>query len=197
MISRAQTTTHSLLRILDCTVALALAVPAAPIVLAAAGTILLLSNRNPFILHRRIGRNSRPFHVLKLRTMWSDDDQDIPECKTAGDPRVTSRFARFCRKYSIDELPQLLQVLSGQMSLVGPRPVTRFEMTRYYCEWEPEVTSIRPGLTGLWQVRGRNRLGYPQRRRLDLFLVRRYSASLYFRIMLETVRAVATGRDAC
>ena len=191
-----QTTPSSSLQLLDRTLALVTLLGAAPVIAAAALVVVCLTRRSPFILHRRVGRFSRPFHVIKIRTMWSEEDLEVPENKIAGDPRVTSGFARFCRKYSIDEFPQLLQVVVGQMSLVGPRPVTRGEMTRYYGESEAEVTSIRPGLTGLWQVRGRNQCGYRRRRRLDVFLVRRYSAALYFRILLETVRAVATGRNA-
>jgi len=111
----------------------------------------------------------------------------IPAKKTAPDPRVTSRFAAWCRRHSLDELPQLVNVARGEMSFIGPRPITRAELDRYYGESTDEVLSLRPGLIGLWQVMGRNRLSYSQRRRLDLFLVRRCSAKLYAKILLRAV----------
>ena len=123
-------------------------------------------------------------------------EPSVPETKVGGDVRVTSAFARFCRKYSIDELPQLWHVVTGEMSLVGPRPVTAAEWERYYGDRSCEVLQLKPGLTGLWQTRGRNRLTYRQRRRLDLFLARHYCLLLYLRILGATVPRVIAGRDA-
>jgi exopolysaccharide production protein ExoY len=120
----------------------------------------------------------------------------VPETKTGSDPRVTSAFARFCRKHSIDELPQLWHVITGEMSLVGPRPVTAVEWRRYYGDRSQEVLRLKPGLSGLWQTRGRNRLTYRQRRRLDLFLARHYCLLLYLRILGSTLPRVIAGRDA-
>src|SRR5439155_2656241 len=121
----------------------------------------------------------RPFWTLKFRSMWPDKraaqltlvervvEEPGPDLKHAADPRVTSAFARFCRRFSIDELPQFINVVRGEMSLVGPRPLTREEMRAHYAADAPEVLSVKPGITGLWQVMGRSRLSYPQRRRLD------------------------------
>ena len=168
-----------------------------------------LSGRSPLIAHRRLGLNGEPFWVWKLRTMWDGTrvqgpagwieylkDTGVPVIKGAPDPRVTSRLAAFCRRYSVDELPQLLQVVSGKLSLVGPRPLTSQELDVYYGPDSREVLSVRPGLTGLWQVMGRNRLTYAQRRRLDLFLVRKWGLGLYLRILLRTPQRVFSGRDA-
>ena len=168
-----------------------------------------LSGRSPLIAHRRLGLNGEPFWILKLRTMWDKprrqtapgwieylSDTDVPVIKCAPDPRVTNRMAAFCRRYSVDELPQLLQVVSGRMCLVGPRPLTSRELDAYYGADCSEVLSVRPGLTGLWQVMGRNRLTYAQRRRLDLFFVRKCGLGLYLRILLRTPGRVLTGRDA-
>jgi lipopolysaccharide/colanic/teichoic acid biosynthesis glycosyltransferase len=121
---------------------------------------------------------------------------EVPERKFCTDPRVTSRFATFCRKYSLDELPQLWQICRGQMSFVGPRPLTAAELARYYGENAGEVLTLKPGLSGLWQVLGRNRLTYRQRRRLDLWLVRKFSPPLYFAILARTPARVFSGRDA-
>jgi lipopolysaccharide/colanic/teichoic acid biosynthesis glycosyltransferase len=181
----------------------------APILAGCAALVTVLSRRAPFVAHRRAGLNGSTLWVLKLRTMWAHDsmgslrgvveritDESGPIQKSPVDERVTSRFAAFCRKYSLDELPQLLQVLTGEMSLVGPRPLTSSELAEHYGADAAEVLSVKPGLTGLWQVMGRNSLTYPQRRRLDLFLVRRYSLALYFEILRRTVPAVVTGRHA-
>ena len=104
-----------------------------------------------------------------------------PDLKSPDDPRVASSFARFCRRHSIDELPQLWHVVSGEMSLVGPRPVTEGELHRYYGAHASEVLQVKPGLAGLWQVSGRNRLTYAERCRLDLRLVRERSIPLVLR----------------
>ena len=194
----------------------------APFLAVIAAVILMLSRRAPLIAHRRLGLHGAPFWMLKFRTMWASDrgarrqlkarritalripsalierlqGETVPEIKTGDDPRVTSRFARFCRKHSIDELPQLWHVALGEMSLVGPRPVTPREWTRYYGESAAEVLGLKPGLIGLWQTRGRNRLTYRQRRRLDIFLARHYCLLLYLRILGATVPKVLAGRDA-
>jgi len=123
-------------------------------------------------------------------------ETNVPEVKVGVDPRVTSRFAAMLRKYSIDELPQLIHVVRGRMSLVGPRPLTRDELSKYYGEHATEIVQIQPGLTGLWQIRGRNRLSYRQRRRLDLFLVRHFCLLLYLKVLFCTPPRVLTGRDA-
>jgi exopolysaccharide production protein ExoY len=177
--------------------------------LAMVGVVIwILSGAAPLVAHRRVGRFGKPFWMLKFRTMWERGergrfrwiemlpDPSVPEIKTGGDARVTSAFARFCRKHSIDELPQLWHVATGEMSLVGPRPVTAVEWRRYYGDRSAEVLRLKPGLTGLWQTRGRNRLTYRQRRRLDLFLARHYCLLLYLRILGATLPRVIAGRDA-
>ena len=178
-------------------------------VLAITGILIAaLSRRFPLVAHQRIGQHGRPFWTLKFRTMWPAPrrsgggllerivEEPGPEIKPPADPRVTSRFARFCRRSSIDELPQLLHVICGGMSLVGPRPLTREELRRHYGPLAPEVLAVKPGITGLWQVAGRSRLSYAQRRRLDLFLVRKRSPRLYFTILGRTVSKVLTGSNA-
>jgi lipopolysaccharide/colanic/teichoic acid biosynthesis glycosyltransferase len=176
--------------------------------LAVCGLALgLLSGRTPLIAHRRVGFRGAPLGMLKLRTMWDGetrrgtgwiehiDDDDGPELKSAEDTRVSSRFARFCRRHSIDELPQLWHVVSGEMSLVGPRPITERELHRYYGANAAEVLEAKPGLAGLWQVSGRSRLSYAERCRLDLELVRRRSLPLYCAILLRTVPEVFRGKN--
>jgi exopolysaccharide production protein ExoY len=181
----------------------------APFLVILAIAIRVASGASPLVAHRRVGRRGKTLWVYKFRTMWpragaarqspffiEQVADEKPKLKVLPDPRVTSSFASFCRRHSIDELPQLALVAAGRMSLVGPRPVTRFELNEYYDPDAMEVLSVRPGLTGLWQVRGRSRLSYRRRKRFDLFLVRRFSPALYFRIVLLTVPDVLFGRDA-
>jgi lipopolysaccharide/colanic/teichoic acid biosynthesis glycosyltransferase len=183
---------------------------ALPGLLFAAIVIMLLSRRSPLIAHRRIGHGGRDIWVLKLRTMWPSTRKEcrfLPfieqvagepaaDVKREGDPRVTSRFAVFCRRYSIDEYPQLWQVIKGEMTLVGPRPLMAEEIETYYGHKSIEFLSVKPGLTGLWQVRGRSRLKHAQRTRLDLFMIHHWSLCLYLMILVATVPSVVTGKDA-
>jgi lipopolysaccharide/colanic/teichoic acid biosynthesis glycosyltransferase len=188
---------------------LALFAAVSPVLVGSALAMTLRSGRTPLIAHRRVGWQGSPLWMLKLRTMWpvtSDNasgarsgwieyiDDDLgPRLKQPGDARVSSPFARFCRRHSIDELPQLWHVVRGQMSLVGPRPMTERELRRYYGAAAHEILQVRPGLAGLWQISGRNRLTYAERRDLDLKLVRGRSARLYIQILLRTVPQVLSG----
>ena len=123
-------------------------------------------------------------------------DESGPRDKGAHDPRISSRFARYCRRHSIDELPQLIHVVLGEMSLVGPRPITVSECRLHYSSDAAEVLGVKPGLSGLWQIMGRSHLTYEQRRNLDLVLVRNRSLKLYFRILLWTLPEIWNGRNA-
>ena len=170
-----------------------------PLLAGVALLVWLRSGRAPLVRHRRCGQFGAEFKMLKFRTMWGESGALDPEPgigKPPDDPRVVGGLARFLRRYSVDELPQLVHVVTGRMSLVGPRPLTRREFEIYYGDDAPEVLSMRPGLTGLWQVRGRSRLSYRQRRRLDLFLVRRDSPGLRLWILTRTVGQIITGKDA-
>ena len=184
-----------LLHVLERTAAAVLLILLAPLILVVAAAIFLISGRNPLIRHTRAGWLGRPLAMLKFRTMWGTD-VEAPPVKSQDDPRITSAFARFCRRHSLDELPQLVHVLRGEMSFVGPRPITAEELDEYYGPAAEEVLSVRPGLTGLWQVRGRSRLSYDRRKRLDLILVRRASLRLYVHILLCSMRHVFSGQDA-
>ena len=200
---------RGLIRILDKAAAGVLLIATAPIVLAASTVLVIRSGRSPLIAHRRVGKGGVEFWMLKLRTMWNADaprsdergfiqrttDQPIGR-KRRDDERVTDLFAAFCRRHSIDELPQLWHVVKGEMSLVGPRPVTRSEMEQHYGLLAPAITSVRPGLSGLWQVSGRNRLDYARRVELDLALVYRSSLRAYLTVLLRTIPAIFTADGA-
>ena len=181
-----------------------------PLIAVSAAVVAALARRTPFIAHRRVGWRGDPLWMLKLRTMWDGsgpqcghrrgwieyiDDGAGPGRKQSDDPRVKSRFARFCRRHSIDELPQLWHVVRGEMGLVGPRPVTRQELALYYGADAEEVLRVKPGLAGLWQISGRNRLSYAERRELDLRLLRKWSPRMYVEILLKTLGEVLRGRN--
>jgi exopolysaccharide production protein ExoY len=191
-------------------VGLLLLIAAAPVLAVTGVVVIALSRRSPFVAHLRVGQDQTPFWMLKLRTMWTDDvarghergwiERVVAEpegpSKTAGDGRVTSRFAAFCRRHSIDELPQLWHVFRGEMSLVGPRPLTRGEIDRYIGANAAELLSRKPGLTGLWQVTGRSAVPFPKRAELDLQLVRSLTPRVYWKILLRTIPTLIHGRGA-
>ncbi len=159
------------------------------------------------ILHRRkvVGVNGRPFYALKFRTMRIDGDELLkyyPELqselasnhKLRNDPRVT-RLGKTLRKFSLDELPQLFNVLKGDMSLVGPRMITQEEIAKYE-KWDMNLFTVRPGITGLWQVSGRSNISYEERVRLDMYYIRNWNIWLDLQLLLQTFPAVIKGRGA-
>jgi exopolysaccharide biosynthesis polyprenyl glycosylphosphotransferase len=165
-----------------------------------------LTSRGPVIFRQeRTGLRGRPFTLLKFRTMVADADQlldtlreqnqaDGPLFKLRHDPRVT-RIGRILRRSSIDELPQLLNVLKGEMSLVGPRPPLASEVTLYE-EWQLDRLEVRPGITGLWQVSGRSELSFEDYVRLDLFYVENWSIAYDLFILSKTVPLLVSARGA-
>jgi exopolysaccharide production protein ExoY len=163
-----------------------------------------------FYVHRRIGRDGRAFGCIKFRTMVPDADRRLAELlardpaareewqatrKLKADPRITRR-GRLLRTTSLDELPQLINVLKGEMSLVGPRPVVLAELETLYGAAAPLYLSVRPGLTGPWQVSGRNDAKYEGRVALDVAYVRNPSLLTDIVILLRTVGAVLRRRGA-
>src|SRR3954471_3548455 len=159
--------------------------------------IILLSRRSPLVRHSRVGQYGREIHVLKFRTMWKSStsgksmywfiepvcDDGEPQIKLPDAPRVTSRFALLCRKFSVDELPQLWHVVRGGMALIGPRPQTAQELRTYYGQDAVRLLAMKPGLSGLWQVMGRSSVNRDQRRKLDLFMVDNWSIRPYLHIV--------------
>ena len=153
-----------------------------------------------FYTQKRIGRNYKEFGCIKFRTMYKDADEILPnilekyplmrkefekDFKLRHDPRIT-KLGRFLRRSSLDELPQFLNVLKGEMSVVGPRPIVSDEIDKYSLFME-EVISVRPGLTGLWQVSGRNNLSYKKRVQLDLVYARNRNFILDCEIIILTL----------
>lgn len=158
-----------------------------------------------FFYQTRIGKNEKPFRMFKLRSMLTGAEDKLKDLldkneisgamfKMKDDPRVT-KVGKFIRKTSIDELPQLLNVLRGEMSLVGPRPPLAREVDEY-TEHDKKRLSVTPGCTGLWQVSGRNNLCFKQMVELDIAYIEKRCIWFDIKIMFRTVRAVVGSKDA-
>jgi len=192
-------------RVLDLSLGSVAFLFAAPLIAVAALAIKADSPGPVFHRAVRVGRGGRKFTFLKLRSMQVGAEElrglllhlnqaEGPAFKLHNDPRVT-RVGRLLRKLSLDELPQLLHVLQGHMSLVGPRPPFPEEVERYE-PWMLRRLSVRPGLTCLWQVRGRSDLGFTEWMRLDLEYVDRLSLGLDLEILARTIPAVLSAKGA-
>lgn len=195
-------------RAVDACGAAVLLLLAAPLLLVIA--LVVSIDGGPVLFgHRRIGRDGAVFRCWKFRTMILDAEPCLEEYlshhgdaleewqrerKLAFDPRITP-IGRFLRRSSLDELPQLWNVLVGEMSLVGPRPVTEAELASYGSV-APLYLAVRPGITGLWQISGRNDVGYAARVALDARYVETRSLLLDLRILVRTAGAVLAGRGA-
>ena len=193
-------------RIVDIAGSILLILFTAPVWLAAAALIKLNSSGSVLFIQTRLGRGGAPFRCIKFRTMNPDaDDQKIhllhlneadgPMFKMRDDPRITW-MGRWLRKLSIDELPQLICVLRGEMSLVGPRPSLPNEVEEFSASNRRRL-AVKPGITGLWQVSGRSDLSFEQWMELDLEYVERRSFWFDLWLMARTVPAVILQRGAC
>ena len=193
-------------RAVDFTVALVLIVILSPLLLVTAIIIKLTSPGPVLFLQKRLGLNKRRFHICKFRTMVADaevrmkevehlNEQSGPVFKIKNDPRITP-VGKFLRRTSIDELPQLFNVLKGEMSLVGPRPMAVRDYEGFSEDWQRRRFSVRPGITCLWQVLGRNSIPFEKWMELDLQYIDRWSLWLDLEILLRTIPAVLKGSGA-
>jgi Undecaprenyl-phosphate galactose phosphotransferase WbaP len=168
------------------------------------GLLIALSSEGPiFYIQERVGKNYKPFNCIKFRTMVSNADEMLIQMmetsphlrqefeanfKLKKDPRITT-IGRFLRITSLDEFPQFWNVLKGDMSVVGPRPLVAEELPKYGC-YIDQILTIRPGITGLWQVSGRNDIPYPRRVQIDLYYVKFRTFWLDLWIVLKTIGVV-------
>lgn len=198
------------IRFFDITLAIAALILVGPLMVLTAIVIRLTSPGPVFFVHTRIGQNGKTFGCCKFRTMAIDADRRLADLlerdpvartewlrdqKLRKDPRITP-VGHFLRRSSIDELPQLYNVLTGTMSWVGPRPIVSNEIGRYGHHFR-QYCAVRPGITGLWQVSGRNNTTYRRRVALDVMYVRRRNVMLYGAIMARTLPAVLLQRGSC
>lgn len=180
-----------------------------PLMITLTVALAIESSGHPIFVQERIGRAGAAFKIFKFRTMAHGAEEQLRRSlqedadlarewaqlrKLRDDPRVT-RIGRVLRKFSLDEVPQFVNVLLGQMSLVGPRPILEEELPLFGHRL-PSVLSMRPGLTGLWGVSGRNDLGYDERVQLEDRYVRTWTLGLDISIMLRTIPRVIKGRGA-
>ena len=199
----------ALKRVVDFVGAILLTLAATPFCLLMAALIKIDSPGPIFYRHQRLGRKGKEIRVLKFRTMVNGADKHLSACfeedpalcdewnqnyKLRKDPRVT-RVGRFLRATSLDELPQLWNVLKGEMSLIGPRPIVKKELRFYGSAWE-EISSVPPGMSGLWQVSGRSDAGYARRVELDTYYIQNWSVWLDVFIFAKTLWIVITRKGA-
>jgi exopolysaccharide biosynthesis polyprenyl glycosylphosphotransferase len=193
-------------RALDITISVSLLLFLAPLLVGVAFAIKLTSPGSIFFLQERIGLNKRRFRICKFRTMVPDaekmmakleDKNEVsgPVFKIKNDPRITP-IGRFLRKSSIDELPQLFNVLKGDMSMVGPRPMAVRDYDGFNEDWQRRRFSVKPGITCLWQVNGRNSIPFDQWMLLDMQYMDEWSLWLDLKIMAKTIPAVMRGEGA-
>jgi lipopolysaccharide/colanic/teichoic acid biosynthesis glycosyltransferase len=211
-LSRASATSLVLKRIVDVVLALVLLLSLLPVIVCIAVAIRLSSPGPVIFRQQRVGKAGRLFWMYKFRTMVTNSDAQIHAAyyrslvrgeaapidgafKLARDPRVT-RVGRFLRRASLDEVPQLVNVLRGEMSLVGPRPPIPYEVELYGVRERQRLT-VLPGLTGLWQVSGRSLLSFQEMIDLDLAYIQHWSIWLDLRILLWTPLVVIAGLGAC
>lgn len=191
-------------RMIDIAGSLALIVLLAPLMLLIAALVKLTSSGPAFFVQRRIGFRCNQFGMYKFRTMIQNAEELQAELaegvgaqyfKLQDDPRVTA-IGRLLRRYSLDELPQLFNVLEGTMSLVGPRPLLVSDLDRLPIRGQMRRFSVRPGITGLWQVSGRSATTDEERMRLDREYINNWSLWLDAKILVRTIGVVLSGRGA-
>ncbi|MEO0097076.1 MAG: sugar transferase [candidate division WOR-3 bacterium] len=196
-------------RYLDLLLLFFVSIVALPLFLIIFLIIKLTSPGSLFYKHKRVGQNDKSFYLYKFRTMMDGAEKLLPEIlkndaqareefengyKLKNDPRVTP-IGKILRKTSLDELPQLINILKGEMSFVGPRPIVEEEKAKYG-EYLPLLLKEKPGLTGLWQVSGRNNLSYEERVALDMEYIRKKSLRLDIKIILKTISVLFSGNGA-
>lgn len=193
-------------RLIDFFIAATLLILLAPLFILIAVLIKLDSAGPVFFIQERMGYNKRRFYMIKFRTMVTDaearlkeiehlNEKDGPIFKITNDPRIT-RVGKFLRKFSLDEFPQLINVLIGEMSLVGPRPLSIRDASNLEESWQKRRFSVKPGMTCLWQISGRSNLSFEEWVELDLEYIDTWSLQLDWWILMRTVPAVITARGA-
>ena len=208
-LARRTVLSHAVKRVLDVAIATTVLFVSLPVLLLSASAISLTSRGAPLFVQERVGKDGRHFRFYKLRTMVKGNDDRVQVAwaaqwvrgggfhglyKLVDDSRVTM-VGRFLRRYSIDELPQMWNVIRGHMSLVGPRPALPHEVAMYDDVARCRL-SVKPGVTGLWQVSGRSELSFPEMIQLDLHYATWWSLGADLRILARTPIAAITARGA-
>ena len=182
-------------RLMDILFAAAGLALSSPVLLVVIFSIWKQDRHSPFYIAPRVGKREQLFRMVKLRSMIVGADKTGVDSTSATDSRITP-VGHFVRRFKLDEITQLWNVLKGEMSLVGPRPVLQDEIIQYYKECVDYYHMVRPGITGLWQVSGRNNVGYDVRVRLDAWYVLNWSLWLDIVILFRTIRVVLNKEGA-
>ncbi len=197
-------------RILDIVISLIVLILLFPVLLLIALIILLVDGSPIFYIQQRVGKNGKPIKVIKFRTMKKNSEEILKNLlkedpllaeewkkyrKLRKDPRIT-KLGRFLRKYSLDELPQFVNILKGEMTLIGPRPYLWEELMESTISQKELKTllSVKPGITGLWQVEKRNQTSLRGRIKLDLFYIKHKNIFLNLKILLKTLLVILKGK---
>jgi len=195
--------------VFDITLALILTLVFSPLLIIIYLAIFITTGNNPVFRQKRIGKEGKEFDIYKFKTMVENADEILKQYleqnskakeeyekyhKLKDDPRIT-KIGKFLRRTSLDELPQLINILKGEMSLIGPRPILPNEISKFG-EYFEYYKAVKPGITGLWQVSGRNELDFYQRIRLDVWYVRNWSIELDFLILLKTILIVLSRKGS-
>jgi lipopolysaccharide/colanic/teichoic acid biosynthesis glycosyltransferase len=184
----------ALKRLFDILISWLAVIALSPVMLLTALAIVLDSRGGALFRQQRAGREGRLFDIYKFRTMVPNAENKGPLLAVRGDPRVT-RFGKFLRRWSLDELPQLLNIIKGEMSVVGPRPELP-QIVAGYTAFQRRALAVRPGLTGFPQVMGRDDLPIETKLRLDVYYASRHTFCFDLWIIARTVAVVLTGRGA-
>lgn len=210
LLQKCRASHNFLKRAFDFSFSLAVMVVFSPVFLAIAIAVMIASPGPVFYSHQRIGRAGKPFACWKFRSMYPDADARLIELlesdielkeewmktrKLKNDPRITP-IGKFIRKTSLDEIPQFWNVLRGDLSVVGPRPVVKDELVKFYGAQTPVILSVRPGLTGPWQVSGRSNVNYDERVRLDAEYVNNRTFWGDILLVIKTIPAMLSSRGA-
>ena len=161
-----------------------------PVFIIIATAIILDSKGSAFFIQERVGKDGKLFKVYKFRTMYQNNQQVKSDnyYTEENDPRIT-KVGRFLRKTSLDELPQLINIIKGEMSFIGPRPTLKYQVDQYN-EFQLQRLKMKPGVTGWAQVNGRNSIPWPERIKYDIYYVNNYSLFFDLKILFKTIKVV-------
>ena len=186
---------YAIKRIMDISISVVTLVALSPLLIIIAFIIKFTSPGPVFFIQERIGKNGKPFKLMKFRTMTQGAEKATQGMHIDKDNPYITKIGRFLRKWSIDEIPELINVLKGEMSLVGPRPTLEYQVKKYD-DFQKRRLLVKPGLTGWAQVNGRNAIPWEKRIELDIWYIEHWSLWLDIKILFKTIGVLFKGDEA-